>query len=274
MSYKTILAVLTPNGEAGPAPLMPTALDLAARWQAHLTLMIMVPQITTYIDGGVGYAGYVSVEDDLVGVKKANEMKDAIDHQARSNGVTVTTMVAREAFDLNMARFVANGRLHDVILMRRDETLAQYLVEAALFETGRPCLMVPVARPNMVALKKILVAWDGTLQSSRAVHEAMPLLKHAETIEIITISGEKNLKSHCSGADLARLLTAHDLVVTATDLPAEHKAGNMLMDYALAKDIDLLVTGAYAHSRFRQMIFGGVTSTLLAEARLPVLMAH
>ncbi len=274
MSYKTILAVITPIGEAGTAPLMPIALDLAARWKAHLTLMIMVPQITTFIDGGMGSGGYVTVENNTEGIKQAEELKDRIDRQTRVNGVTVTSTIAKEAFDTNIARMVATGRIHDLILMRRDEHLAQYMIEAALFETGRPCLLVPAGTPTGMPLKKALIAWDGGLQSSRAVHEAMPILKHAKSVEIVTISGEKDLRNTCSGADLARLLTAHDLTVTATDLPTEYASGTMLLDYAQAGKIDFLVVGAYAHSRFRQMIFGGVTSTIMADARLPVLMAH
>jgi nucleotide-binding universal stress UspA family protein len=274
MAYKSILAVMTPEGEAGTTPLTPIALDLAARWKAHLSLMIMVPQIADYIASGIGAGAVVVLKDDVEGIKNAKALSEGIERKARANGVTVSIIIAKESFEANMAHLAATGRLHDLVLVRKDEKISQLMIETALFETGRPCLLVPPGAPDMLPLKKALIAWDGSLPSSRAVHEAMPLLLGAKTVEIVTISGEKDLQMHCKGADLARLLTAHQLTVSATDLPSEYKAGSMILDHAQSREADLLVIGAYAHSRFRQMFFGGVTSTVLADARLPVLMTH
>ncbi len=274
MNYKSILALMTPGGEAGTTPVTQIALDLAARWKAHLSLMIMVPQIPSHVASGIGDGAVIVLQDDTEGIKQAEQLSAAIDRKARANGVTASSTIARDAFDSNMARLAAIGRMHDLILIRKDEKISQYTIEMALFETGRPCLLMPPGTPTMLSLKKVLIAWDGSLPSSRAVHEAMPILLAAKSVEIVTISGEKDLKKLCNGADLARLLSAHGLTVSATDLPSEYKAGNMILDHAQSRGADLLVAGAYAHSRLRQMFFGGVTSTVLANAKLPVLMAH
>jgi nucleotide-binding universal stress UspA family protein len=274
MSYKTIFALTTIESEAGALPTAPLAFSLAQRWKASLTLLIRVPQLTSVIHGGVAGGAVVLNEDDKEGIQKAEALAEKLSTNAKQLGLSFSVIIAKDEFDDILNDIACRGRMHELILIRNDQKTSSLIIETALFETGRPCLLVPNGASPDLPLQRVTIAWDGGLQAARALHEAMPILSAAAASEVVTISGEKKLSKSCRGKDLAELLKAHGLAVTTTDMPANGDVGTLLMDHAHASKADLIVLGAYAHSRFRQMIFGGVTSTILAEARLPVLMAH
>lgn len=272
--YKTLLAVISAVAEAGSAPLGPIALDLAARWKAHLTVLIIVPHVAMPVYAGTAEGGVVLLEEDMEGKKRAEQVAQSIERSARANGVRLSTIVASDPFDAIMSRLVAVGRLHDLSLIRQNAHTSQMTIEALLFETGRPCLLCPEGVAAPLNLSRMLVGWDGSLQASRTVFQAMPLLVAAKSVSVVTVTGEKPIDKYCQAADLARLLSEHDIRVSTIDLPNAYKTGSMLLDHARTIDATVLVMGAYAHSRLRQFFFGGATSTVLADARLPVLIGH
>jgi nucleotide-binding universal stress UspA family protein len=274
MSYRTILAVIAPETEEGAMPIAPIVLDLAARWKAHLTALFAVSNVTIPV-GGIEPGGMImALEENVEGVKQAKKLASAIEVSARANGVTASTEVHSAPFDNLLSELAATGRLHDLIVARKTEATSPLLIETLLFETTRPCLFVPDGIAGPLDLRKVMIAWDGGRESARAVHLALPILAKAKEIAIVTVSGEKTIGRNAAGADCARMLARHDIMVETRDLPHKGKAGDVLLDHAMANRFDLLVSGAYAHSRLRHFIFGGVTTALLADARLPLLMAH
>ena len=168
------------------------------------------------------------------------------------------------------------ARVFDVTVLARpnaDGTSPRVsLVETVLFEAGRPILIVPTDVPSTFA-QRIMIAWNGSTESARAVAFAMPLLKQAEAVIVLTVAG--GMFPGPSGEDLAAYLAAHDVKVTAETVPGERSgAGAIFIDEASRRRCDLMVKGAYTQSRLRQMMFGGVTSQILWQTRIPVLMAH
>jgi nucleotide-binding universal stress UspA family protein len=274
MTYKTILAVISAAAEAGSAPLGPIALDLAARWKAHLTVFILVPHITMPVYAGTMDGGVVLLEEDSEGKKRAEQVAQSIERSARANGVRLSTIVASDPFDAITARLVAAGRLHDISLIRQNAHTSQATIEALLFETGRPCLLCPEGVAAPLDLSRVMIGWDGSLQASRTVFQAMPVLTAAKSVEVVTVTGEKPIDAQCQAADLARFLSEHGITVGTIDLPNAYKTGSMLLDHARTIDATVLMMGAYAHSRLRQFFFGGATSTVLSDAKLPILLGH
>jgi nucleotide-binding universal stress UspA family protein len=150
------------------------------------------------------------------------------------------------------------------------------LAESLVLSSGRPIIMFP-PRGTVSQVRRILVAWNATRESIRAVADALPLLVRAKAVQVLVVDHERNLAGHGQepGADIARHLTRHGAQVEVQRLSSGGKeVGRLLLSQAAAFGADLLVMGAYGHSQLREWMFGGVTRTVLYEAGLPVLMSR
>lgn len=170
----------------------------------------------------------------------------------------------------------SHARLFDLTVVARpvrgraSPSLAS--LEAVLFESGRPLLIAPPAPPESLG-RQVVIAWNGSTETARAVAFAMPLLARAERVHVLSVEG--GMVPGPSGLDLAASLRRHGLAVEASTVdPGRRSPGEAILEASDRLGCDLLVKGAYTQSRLRQMIFGGATSHLLAEADVPVLMAH
>ena len=169
------------------------------------------------------------------------------------------------------------GRVFDVIVLARpgDEWQSPSMItlESALFESGRPVLIAPPASPRSLGTN-VLVAWNCSTEQARTMADAMPLLRLAERITICTVEGAT--VAGPTGEEMARSLKLNGIAAAPITLkPAgKRSAGETILAKADELGCDLIVKGAYTQSRLRQMIFGGTTRHILANAKLPVLMAH
>jgi nucleotide-binding universal stress UspA family protein len=173
--------------------------------------------------------------------------------------------------------FIGNyGRVFDLIALGRPGPSSQNPrmapLEAALFESGRPVLIAPDKMPATLA-RNVLIAWNGSTEQAHTNAFAMPLLRLAETVTVLTVEG--GITPGPSGEDAARQLRRNGIKATAlTVKPGTRSTGEAILDHAASLGCDLLVKSAYTHSRLRQMIFGGATRHILANATVPVFMAH
>jgi nucleotide-binding universal stress UspA family protein len=171
---------------------------------------------------------------------------------------------------------VMQGRLADLIVVGRShsgiDSTAAATLNAALFESGRPVLVVPDTPPPAIGTH-IAIAWNGSSESARSVSAALPFLDKAEVVLVLSATSDRN--PGVAGAGLIDFLAWHGIPAVAEALPEDSGSiGQAVLDAASAARVDLLVMGAYTHSRLRQLILGGVTHDVLAKARLPLLMAH
>jgi nucleotide-binding universal stress UspA family protein len=156
----------------------------------------------------------------------------------------------------------------------RPEPMRPALIEALLFESGVPVLLVPYIGVLAVRLEKVLVAWDGSATAARAVHAAMPLLPLAKEIHILLVDSGRKLAAE-SGTDLGGYLARHGLAVGVERIQrVEIGVADALISHVADNGFDTVVMGAYGHSRLRELVFGGATRDVLAEMTVPVLMAH
>jgi nucleotide-binding universal stress UspA family protein len=168
------------------------------------------------------------------------------------------------------------GRVFDLIVLGRPgrdvENARMPPLESALFESGKPVLIVPKTAPTVIG-RNILVAWNGSTEQAHTNTLAMPFLKRAERVTVLTVEG--NIADGPSGEMATQNLRRNGVKATAlTVKSASRTPGEIILDHAASLGCDLLVKGAYTQSRLRQMIFGGATRHILANAALPVLMAH
>ena len=193
---------------------------------------------------------------------------------ARSAGLTAIEWRAPAGPSIESA--IAHSRCADLaVLGQRDPGDADFafveeLTEAVLLSCGRPCLVVPYAAVPTTIGQRILVAWDGGREASRAVGDALPLLVKASKVTVMSVSPATGATSRLAG-----YLRAHGI-----DAAIDHsviddiKIGEWLLSRAADMGVDLIVMGAYAHTRLRDLVLGGVTRTMLASMTVPVFMSH
>ncbi len=146
-------------------------------------------------------------------------------------------------------------------------------LEAALFESGRPVLMAPPVAPKTIATN-IVVHWNASTETARVINDAMPLLRLAERVTLLSVEG--NLVSGPNVSDMIGYLARHDIKATAahTKPAAKGGAGEAILVEARKIGADLVLKGAYTQSRLKQMIFGGATQHILQASDLPVILSH
>ncbi len=168
------------------------------------------------------------------------------------------------------------GRVFDLIVVGRplkdSVTPSMAALETALFESGRPLLIAPPQTPQVLG-DNVLIAWNCSTETARTVAFAMPILTQAKRITVLQV--HQGTVPGPSAAELAHNLQRHGLAVEWRDAhPGEHSVGAAILNEARSVGADLIIKGAYTQSRLRQMIFGGATSHILAEAELPVIAAN
>jgi nucleotide-binding universal stress UspA family protein len=203
----------------------------------------------------------------------------SFEERAAHAGVLHQSLVQRGGLAEFADAFATRARAFDLAVVPQPEgdgLWERELVEAVLFGSGRPALIVPYIHRGEAQIERVLVAWDGSKEAARAVHDALPLLRRAEAVEVLTIHTERRrADAFIPGADLATHLVRHGLQVSAKGLDGIGiGVTEALLSHAADTEVDLVVMGGYAHSRLRRLVFGGATSGILSAMTSPVLMAH
>ncbi len=150
-------------------------------------------------------------------------------------------------------------------------------VVGTVMTSGRPVLVVPFAGEFPTVGERVLVAWNATREAARAVNDALPLLTQAKLVTILAINPRLGIAGHgdVPAADISLHLARHGVKAEAAHTVAKDIAdGEALLSYAADIGVDMIVAGAYGHSRARELVFGGVTRTLLHEMTVPVFLSH
>jgi nucleotide-binding universal stress UspA family protein len=255
----------------------PAAFELAARLAKGFGARLVGLEPPSYgvmsmawADAGMGAPIGGGLAEDAEERQRVAAVKQAFD--ARAMGLTSEW---RAADDSGPTAIGIIGRAYDLIVMPQPGALPKMpesVFETALFDSGRPVLVVPPRFSGMVG-KKILFAWNGSTESARAISLAMPVMSRAEAIDVLSVDGA--MVPGPSSAEIADSLRSHGLNVTSQHVkPGTRTAGQTIVDTAIAGGCDLIVKGAYTQSRLRQMIFGGMTRHLIMQSPLPVLFSY
>ena len=191
----------------------------------------------------------------------------------------VTALDERLVEDEDRQALLLHARYADLVVVSQesgDGLVLRGLPEYVALHGPRPVLMVPPGWTGPAVGGDAVVGWDGSLAAIRAIDGALPLLCRARNVRLALVNPEREAGLHGQepGADMALYLARHgvhvEVVVERSALPA----GEVLLGMARASNAGLLVAGAFGHSRFREIVLGGVTRIVLARAALPVLLAH
>ncbi len=248
---------------------------------AHLMVLVaglsVPPPTSPYgVIGNEHWAEEISQGQQEVKAR-ADELKAELSEKVPGL-VVEAQFVDRATLPTLAARF---ARYADLTLIppARDETSVFHgcTVDGALFESGRPVLLLPEDDTVFPNIKKVMVAWDASVEASKAVRDGIGIMKRAEATDIVLIDPVPSFDGHGPepGSDLARYLNRHGISATVHCIPRQgRETGDALL--ATARDLgsELIIMGGFGHSRLRQRIFGGTTTNMLKNADLPIFMAH
>ena len=267
------LSVAVPRDVAGEY-----AISIASAMGAHLAGVAFAYE--PVIPGSVfdGIAPSVIETCRAENQRAAQRAKQQFDEAARRAATSVESsiLVAGVAGAAETFGRMARGYDLSVVAQPRtgDELPEDEIIQAALFNSGRPVLIVPYIHKTGFALDRVMVCWDGSRNAARAIADAMPLLQKAGKVDVVTIDSRER-QNELAGAEIAQHLARHNLKVELKPIVApDTGVASTILNYAADSSIDLIVMGGYGHSRLREFVLGGATRGILGAMTVPTLMAH
>jgi nucleotide-binding universal stress UspA family protein len=281
MSYKDLLVVL--DSAADTQGRIALAVALAGRFAAHLVGLYPIP--SPDLPRSTGYADLAALEPVYRewrerALEQAEATREAFEHAARLRGISAEWRGAAEGWEADPA---LHARYADLaILGQRDPdndemALSRPRPEGVTLASGRPILVVPYAGKFETAGRCVLVAWNASREAARAIADAVPLLAAADAVTVLAVDPQPGPDGHgdLPGADIALHLARHGVKAQVErTVSADVPIGELLLSRAADLGADLLVMGAYGHSRARELLLGGATRSILASMTIPVLMSH
>jgi nucleotide-binding universal stress UspA family protein len=194
-------------------------------------------------------------------------------------GVTAEPLTLSASFAGVGEQFGQIARRFDLSIVGQAEpessAVEDIVAEAALFESGRPVILVPYIQKAPLKLDRVMCCWDGSRAATRAIADAMPLLKRAGRVEVVIVSNERGKKDEIEGADMGAHLARHGLNVEIKRTAlGDIDVADVILSYAADAGSDFIVMGGYGHSRLREFVLGGVTRSIFRSMTVPVLMSH
>lgn len=280
MPCKTILVYL--NDIARSERLLGVAATLAQKNKAHLIGLAVVPpyvitpafdptSVSTTID-----AHRVAYQAEIA------KLKAMFNEAGRRQELSCEWQEADAQFGTAAALVLEYARSADLIVMSQDNASWSYstFLEASdriVMEAGRPVLVVPNSGRAVMPAKRALIAWNGRREAARAAFDAIPLLPHGAEVTVLWVdtSSDPVIAGEAPGVDLCTTLARHGFKCEAASAQAPNgDATEAILREASARGADMIIMGAYGHSRFREFILGGVSRDILARMDRPILMSH
>ncbi|MFK0382485.1 universal stress protein [Agrobacterium sp. NPDC090273] len=281
MGYKTILAVV--DNVANTQKLDDFVVSLANQFSAHVIGLHMETLAAVPLVAPMEIPDPATVQAiQDVAHKETTEIGSIFERTLSANGISHEWRSFVTSVGYASAAAIDSARCADLVVARQSSTSAlsdsRSDIDSFLYESGRPVLLVPHVLTEPKPIRKVLIAWNGSREATRATFDALPFLKEAESVEIFSVDPveSETQSSTMAGAELAATLARHGVNVTVTSqekiagISPQAAIENRLSD----NSIDLLVMGAYGHSRWWEMLFGGVTRTLLDSMTAMTLLSR
>ena len=282
MSYKTVLVHVDKDKHA--VERVKLAAQIAMNEEAHLVgaaptgVSRFVYQSRFIYEGG-GMATHLDSHIEELR-KQARDALDVFERTVQKLGVQ--SYEARPVDDEAGGGISLAARYSDLVVIGQtnlDEPSSTTLPdfpEFVVMNSGRPALIVPYVGNYDAMPKRVLIAWDASTSATRAVTAAIPLLRRAQHVDVVVFNPDSRGDAHgeLPGADIALYLARHNINVNVVRQKTDIDVGNALLSIATDLASDMIVMGGYGHSRFREILLGGVTRTVLESMTVPVLMAH
>jgi nucleotide-binding universal stress UspA family protein len=279
MMFRNLL-VLIPS-ERPARPVIDGAVLLTMAYGAHLDALAIAYETANVPIAAAGGAAIAMIVEETRqrALERAEAAMRVFEVEAKHAGISRTcrTMTATPGEAITIAG--ASARLHDLTVVLQPErernTFDNDVPQEILFQSGGPVLFMPYTFRGAFAARRIGICWDGSRLAGRAMRDAMPLLRHADALTIISIGNPGSIPDEASPQRLVQYLARLGLTARVVAFPAGHsEIQPAILSVAADESLDLLVMGGYGHSRLQERLLGGVTREMLQSMTVPTLMSH
>jgi nucleotide-binding universal stress UspA family protein len=274
---KDLVVNLTLGADGDPAAQY--AVSIAEAFEAHIAGIAFAydPVITPTVMDGLSAAWVDTQRTENHAAAQA--AIDRFEAAAKREGLSAEHRIIEASLGGAARLFARIARRFDLAVIGQMDPERMMpddlLIESALFESGRPVVVVPYIQKEALKLDRIMVCWDNSRNAARAIADALPFLKRGKIIEIVMVASGGGKTDELPGVDLGEHLARHDLNVEVKRLVASDvDVANVILSHAADCGADFIVMGGYGHSRLREFVLGGVTRGILQSMTAPVLMAH
>jgi nucleotide-binding universal stress UspA family protein len=282
MSFKDVLLALTTYPQPTPVSALDDAIDVAVALGAKISAIACEVKIN--VPGTLLGRRFLNVPSMIATEAKksaanAQQLLAAFQAAAEKSGV-FQERISEHCLTSEVPQvLIEYSRLRDLTILPMPERdyLDQWYAESVIFGSGRPSVILPHERKRSgsFALDTVIVAWDFSRAATRAMADAMPILEKAKRVCVLTVTKEKAIDTRRSGAELAKHLARHGAEVVLDEVDAKGRGiGDVLEAHVTYRNADLLVMGAYGHSRLREFVLGGATKSMLTRPPSPIFLSH
>ncbi len=254
------------------------AVSVAKAFGAHITGIAFVyePVIPDTVMGGIP-TDLIEIQREE-NTKAANAAVSRFEAVAKKAGAAAATRMLDASLAGAATTFGRIARRFDLAVVGQAQpekgAAEELMIEGALFESGRPVIVVPYIQKQGLTLERVMACWDGGARAARAIADAMPLFERAKAVDLVIVT-EHGKHDEITGANMSEHLARHGVTVEVKRIAkGDIHVQDAILDYVADSGADFIVMGGYGHSRLREFILGGVTRSILASMTVPVLMSH
>jgi len=255
------------------------AIELANEYKARLSALFVVPDyfVPSYVEAQI--SADIIAEINEKAVERARDAQSKVKAQVEAAGLKVDCYIEEG----NLVGILSDyARYTDLLLLGQSQTddpdnISEGLADHLVLEGGVPCLVIPYIGTRQTLGKRVLLAWNESRESARALRDALPILQAADQVTVLLIKSKSHDEKHTSIEEkvLLSYLADHGIEGKISLCIDQHlDPGDTMLAQASDNDCDLIVMGAYGHSRLREIVLGGATRHLLKEMTVPVLISH
>lgn len=259
--------------------LVDCAVSLAKKYNSSVSGVAIHQRIDSFIaqEGSIVFDTLHHDENKEEAIKYKEKFMDHINTLKKSDSDLSDLKYKWLSEELENQKYLGDlSRVYNVVIISRPyqelQSASLSSIQTILFDGGRPVMLIPMNKQIDIG-KEVVISWNCTTESSRAVFAALPILKKANNVTILTV--EKVITEGPSGEQVSELLASHGIDAKPVTISGdEKKIGDAILDFSKSVDADLIVKGAYTQSRLREIIFGGATRHLMLHSEIPIYLVN
>lgn len=259
--------------------LVDCAVSLAKKYNSSVSGVAIHQRIDSFIaqEGSIVFDSLHHDENKEEAIKYKEKFIDHINTLKKSDSDLSDLKYKWLSEELENQKYLGDlSRVYNVVIISRPyqelQSASLSSIQTILFDGGRPVMLIPMNKQIDIG-REVVISWNCTTESSRAVFAALPILKKASNVTILTV--EKVITDGPSGEQVSELLASHGIDAKPVTISGdEKKIGDAILDFSKSIDADLIVKGAYTQSRLREIIFGGATRHLMLHSEIPIYLVN
>ena len=259
--------------------LVDCAVSLAKKYNSSVSGVAIHQRIDSFIaqEGSIVFDSLHHDENKEEAIKYKEKFIDHMNTLKKSDSDLSDLKYKWLSEELENQKYLGDlSRVYNVVIISRPyqelQSASLSSIQTILFDGGRPVMLIPMNKQIDIG-KEVVISWNCTTESSRAVFAALPILKKANNVTILTV--EKVITDGPSGEQVSELLASHGIDAKPVTISGdEKKIGDAILDFSKSVDADLIIKGAYTQSRLREIIFGGATRHLMLHSEIPIYLVN